>query len=58
MNNAAEDESGVRRLRDAVYGSEPKYRTDAGWESVRENWMKPENIEWLKRQPQNKNFQP
>ena len=43
----------VRRLRDRIYGSEPKFRTDANWEHVRNNWMKPENVKWLEAQPQN-----
>ena len=46
-------EQEVRKLRDNIYGDEPNHRTDAGWEHTRHNWMKPENIEWLKAQPQN-----
>ncbi len=47
-------EQEVRKLRDNIYGQKPQNRTDKGWEGCMENWMKPENIEWLKNQPQNK----
>lgn len=46
-------EQEVRKLRDNIYGSEPKYRTDAGWEHTKDNWMTPENVAWLLAQPQN-----
>ena len=36
-------ESEVRRLRDIIYGKS----TDKCWNGCKENWMKPENIEWL-----------
>lgn len=39
-------EAVVRAWRAKVYGE----CTDENWEAVRENWMKPENIEWLKRE--------
>lgn len=34
-------------MRDQVYG---KVCTDLGWSRCREDWLKPENIEWLKGQ--------
>lgn len=46
-------ENEVRALRNAVYGTGRIYGTDSGWESCKENWMKPENIRWLQSQPQN-----
>lgn len=47
-------EQEVRKLRDNIYGTLPKFRTDDGWEHVKDKWMTPENIEWLQSQPQNK----
>lgn len=40
----------VRGLRNRIYGTGPVYGTDAGWRSVRDNWMKPENVKWLQEQ--------
>ena len=42
-------EESVRRLRENVFGE----IDDDGWCKVRENWMKPENVKWLKDQAQN-----
>lgn len=39
-------EAEVRALRDLVYGP----CTDNNWAACRDGWMKPENIEWLRRQ--------
>lgn len=36
-------EAEVRALRDKVYG----HQTSGEWESVKADWMKPENIRWL-----------
>jgi hypothetical protein len=52
MNTPSEQE--FRQLRDRIYKTEPRWGTDAGWEAVRRNWMKPENIAWLRAQPQNR----
>lgn len=46
-----EYEAMVRRLRENIYG----YVDDVGWFAVRDNWMKPENVRWLKDQVQNQN---
>lgn len=42
------NEAQVRAMRDAIYGTEPRYRTDGGWAACKEHWMRPEQIEWLK----------
>jgi len=39
-------ESEVRKLRDTVYG----HSSDAGWEACKENWMRPDSVEWLKKE--------
>lgn len=54
MNANPPTEQEVRALRDNVYGTQPKFRTNEGWAATRENWMKPENVAWLRQQPQNK----
>lgn len=36
-------EAEVRKLRAVIYGECDDYN----WEAVRDNWMRPENIEWL-----------
>lgn len=46
-----EYEAMVRRLRENIYG----YVDDIQWAGVRDNWMKPENVKWLKEQQQNVN---
>ena len=46
-------EAAVRQLRDNIYRTEPRWGSDAGWEACRENWLRPENVAWLLRQPQN-----
>lgn len=51
VNESHEDY--VRRLRDNIYGPNPKHCTDEGWHYTKHNWMKPENIAWLEQQPQN-----
>ena len=48
----------VRGLRNNIYGPNPKYCTDDGWESTKANWMKPENVRWLEAQPQNQKKTP
>lgn len=48
----------VRGLRNNIYGPNPKYCTDDGWESTKHNWMKPENVRWLEAQPQNQKKTP
>jgi hypothetical protein len=42
-------EQEVRKLRANIYGE----CTDKNWAYCKDAWMKPENIQWLKRQPQN-----
>jgi len=44
-------EKRVRELRDAIYGR----ASDEAWEAVKDNWMTPENVDWLRSQPQNRN---
>lgn len=47
MSAAVElDETAVRVLRDLVYGVPS---TDKNWEGCKENWMKPESVEWLRQ---------
>lgn len=41
-------EQEVRKLRDTIYGPEAKYCTAEGWEACKANWMRPENVEWLR----------
>lgn len=48
----------IRRLRDNIYGPNPKHCTDDGWEHTKHNWLKPENIKWLESQPQNQKRKP
>jgi len=38
-------EESVRKLRDSIYGT----GTDSNWEGCKENWMKPDSINWLKK---------
>lgn len=38
-------ETEVRAMRDRAYGDKS---SDKNWESCRERWMEPDNIEWLK----------
>lgn len=38
-------EAAVRAMRDAVYVVPC---TDGGWAGCRENWMRPENVQWLR----------
>lgn len=38
------NEPEVRQLRAAIYGE----ISDESWAKVRGNWMKPENVEWLR----------
>lgn len=40
------NEKEVRILRDKVYGSPI---SENEWENCKHNWMKPKNIEWLKK---------
>lgn len=35
----------VRSLRDAVYGHPS---TDNNWETCKENWMRPDSVQWLR----------
>lgn len=42
-------EAEVRHLRDVVYG---KPSGDANWQCVRDNWMRPDSIAWLKKHAQ------
>lgn len=44
-------EAEIRRMRDRVY---EKLSSNENWEHVRNNWMKPESIEWLKNRKENK----
>lgn len=37
-------EAEVRTLRDCVYGHPS---SDHNWEMCRENWMRPDSVEWL-----------
>ena len=53
MNEEQVHEEQVRKLRENVYG----HVDDTGWRSVREQWMKPENVKFLLEQPQNKQLQ-
>lgn len=49
----AEDEDReryVRGLRNSLYGTGPDYGTESGWQAVKANWMKPENVKWLEEQ--------
>lgn len=45
MARAAElTEEELRDIRDSVYG---RKSTDSNWYGCRENWIKPEEIQWL-----------
>lgn len=49
--NAPATESEVRQLRDNIYGK----TTAQGWANCKDNWMKPENVQWLREnQPKKK----
>lgn len=38
----------VRALRDKVYGRpQSQQAADNNWEGCRENWLKPESVQWL-----------
>jgi hypothetical protein len=37
-------EQEIRQMRDFIYGPS----TDNGWMACRENWLKPEAIQWLR----------
>ena len=37
----------IRAMRDAVYG---RASTDTNWNGCRENWLKPDQTEWLRRE--------
>lgn len=39
-------EAQVRELRERIYGP----ITDASWECVKANWLKPENVRWLQQE--------
>lgn len=39
------DENEVRRLRGLCFGG----IHDPEWETVKDKWMEPENVEWLKK---------
>lgn len=44
----------VRQLRDNVYSYGTHTRiSDENWEKIKDNWLKPENVDWLLNQPQN-----
>lgn len=43
----------MRKLRDNIYGPNPKNCTDEGWEHCKENWMREDAVIWLENQPQN-----
>ena len=51
MSSAREEY--VRKLRNNIYGPNPKNCSDEGWESCKANWMRPDCVIWLENQPQN-----
>lgn len=51
MNADQPTEAEVRALRDNIYGP----GTDNNWENCKDDWMTPENIQWLRdNQPKGK----
>lgn len=50
----SEIEQQVRTMRCTVYGEV----SDDAWESVRDKWMTPENVAWLKEHSQRPPFYP
>ena len=46
ITEAAPTEAEVRRMRDQVF-SVPS--SDSNWEATRDNWMRPDSMEWLRK---------